>query len=146
MVPVSPIFLSQLAHSVSVMAVVGAQILMTVLVWIPLPPGHADSAVWRRVEDGYRTFLTIGLLLILATGLLRVRYTLVSLALLQTPYGTILYAKLAIGVLLTMMIMVGPRAHGRPDGSSSTGARVLAILRTLLVLIGVVLASRMPYA
>lgn len=141
----SPIFLSELAHAIAVMAVVGSQLLMTVLVFRPLPPGVPDHEVWRRVEDGHRTFLAVTLLLVIATGLLRTRYTLVSPALLQTPYGALLYAKLAVGVLLTMLVMIGPRAHGNADGTSSGGARLLAVLRTVLLVVAVVLSYRMPY-
>jgi len=142
---VSPIFVSELVHALAVMAVVGAQLFMTVLVFRPLPPDAPGHQVWRRVEDGHRTFLAVSLLLAIATGLLRTRYTLVSPALLQTPYGTLLYTKLAVGVLLTMLVMIGPRSHGNPDGSSSAGARTLAVARTLLLLIGVVVSYRMPY-
>ena len=135
-------------HVVATGALVGSQLLFTLLVWMRFPEQGDGSAyqVWRRVEALYRRFALVVFILGVVSGALLLRYTLISPELYQsTPYGRLLEVKvgsvLAFGFLGTMM----PRAHAGRDGASSPRARRLSALNLVAALTASVAGYMLRY-
>jgi putative copper export protein len=130
-------------HLIGATVVVGGQLWMTAASfgWRRRPADPGDRGLIERLERSYRRIAVSAVILTAATGLLYLRRTLISPALVATtPYGPLLLIKIGLTILLCGYLVFAPlEARGNPSArgrwlSAAASAAAIAVLVLALAL------------